>query len=238
MTETSTKTADTNLIPYSPQNALTIYSPELIRGAKLMGYKPETLLRGMNRCMPIMHQRLYLMAGAPLRHRPVTFARILDQLLEGHELKEQDFRKPEGHQFAKVEEYLPDIELTLGLMLRVKNDYAELQLGAKTAAKLVSAFGADYDTFVASIVGNEEEVAELLGYRSLSNVSDAKLYRHAFGYWANTIYPYAIERHIPHFLQFSDFFEEVGSLRAAWRDDEDPDGEQEFARYKEASEEE
>jgi hypothetical protein len=215
--------------------SLEIYQRALAQTAKQFRWNTSTLTTHMNRYLPsVVEQALYLSIAPDFRHRPKTVAIVLRRFFGEQELKAQDLIKysPEGqYPTSTFDQLLPKIEQVLELILRVKNDYEDLRLGADTAACLVEVYGDNANVLIESIFNRIEEIRRVM--KCNKNSMENTVARKALKFWAITIYPYCRTHDVPDFLEFMDFFDndEVGTLRedaAAFCDDEvEPDATEE-----------
>jgi hypothetical protein len=207
---------------------ITLGSVELVVGSQLLRRKPETLLKEIREHLPsIVEARLYLAIGPTLRHKPKTFALIVREFMGTQEIQATDFETAPGATEPKIVEFLGDLQVALGLILRMPNDYSNLRIGAVSVARLVLAFGVNAEMFISSIMDNIPEVGRALGYSGRGSsrnwygedgedyFPEGKIAKHAFGFWSHVIYPYCIAKGIPPMIEFLEIFEDEELLRGA-----------------------
>ncbi len=221
------KTSNSASLSVSVQNELTITSPELLIGAKDMGYRPELLLKRIQEHLPNpVEARLYLATGAKLRHRPSTFSTLLRELLGGDEIHEADLLARYENSARKFDKLLSDLEIAFTLILRAPIDYNGLRIGAQTAARLVIAYSDETDSFLASIVENIPDIGDLFGYKPIPSYRTSryrddsyvfypaeKITGHALGFWGQVIYPEFVKEGRPYPTEFLDYFDDNEQYR-------------------------
>lgn len=207
---------------------ITLGSMELVVASKLLKRKPETLLKEIREYLPsVVEARLYLAISPTLRHKPKTFSLIIREFLGTTEIQAADFEAAPGSSEPKIVGFLGDIQVALGLILRMPNDYDNLRIGAVSVSRLVLAFGENAEMFISSVMDNIPEVGKALGYRGRQEkrswygddncdyYNEGKIARHAFGFWAQVIYPYCNKEGIPPMVEFLEIFEHEELLKAA-----------------------
>jgi hypothetical protein len=193
---------------------LVVTNPRVIAIARHMYWRPDTLVRRVERALPAkMEQRLYLALAASVRIYPESLAKILREIMGIRELTVHDLVPVRVGKNLTADGFTPVVELlqeTLWLVGRIGLDYQGVSVGMVNAARIVRVYGqGGVESVIDSIAQKLEAMEGMLGLRNRSWEYAMTIAIHFF---ASAVLPWCEERCIPYPLDFGEFLDTYGDM--------------------------